>query len=416
MLTSFFTGMSGVSANSQAINVIGNNLANINTTGFKSARTNFAELLGSLSYSADGNPIQVGLGTVSAGVSPLFTQGSIQTTGRSTDVAISGSGFFVVSTGTGNAYTRAGNFSFSGTGELVNSDGYTVMGYMASAGVINANATLSPITIQGSRNLPPKATTNLGITANLDSQAAWAPASSFSTAVQIFDSLGLAHTVTFTFTKTGATDWNWQASIPALDTAGGVSGDPPVAIGSGTFKFDGSGVMTDPTANPTLSITDLADGATDNDITFQVFDTNGLPRFTGNSGASATSSVSQDGYASSTLRDVAIDGAGVIRGIYDNGQVNPLAQLAIGNFNNPEGLLKFTGSCFVKAASSGEASVGTARTGGRGTVNGSSLELSNVDIAEQFTNLIVAQRGYQANSRVITTTDELYQEAINLKR
>jgi flagellar hook protein FlgE len=414
MLTSFFTGMSGVSANSQAINVIGNNLANMNTTGFKAARANFSELLGGLSYSADGNPIQVGLGTISAGVTPLFSQGSIQTTGRSTDVGMSGSGFFVVSTGTGNAYTRAGNFSFNGNGELVNSDGYTVMGYMASAGIINAGASLSGITIQGSRNLPPKATVNLGITANLDSQAD--VNSSFSTAVQIFDSLGVAHTVTYTFTKSSTSDWNWQASIPGLDSAGGVYGDPPVAIGSGTFTFDGTGVMTGPTTNPTLSITNLADGATDQDITFQVFDANGYPRFTGNSGASATSSVTQDGYASSTLRDVAIDGAGIIRGIYDNGQVNPLAQLAIANFNNPEGLLKFTGSCFVMSVSSGEASVGAARTGGRGTVIGSSLELSNVDIAEQFTNLIIAQRGYQANSRVITTTDELYQEAINLKR
>ncbi len=414
MLTSFYTGMSGVSANSETINVIGNNLANMNTTGFKASRTNFAELLGSLSYSADGNPIQVGLGTNSAGVSPMFSQGSIQTTGRSTDVAISGSGFFVVSTGSGNAYTRAGNFSFSGTGELVNSDGYTVLGYMAAGGIINANAPLSPITIQGSRNLPPKATTTLGITANLDSQAA--VNSTFSTAVQTFDSLGLAHTITFTFTKTGPTAWNWSASVPSLDTAGGAAGSPPVTIGSGALAFDGSGIMTDPTANPTLSITGLADGAMDQQISFEVLDSNGYPRFTGNSGASAVSSVAQDGYASSTLRDVAIDGDGVIRGIYDNGQVNPLAQLALANFNNPEGLLKFTGSCFVKAASSGEPSIGTARTGGRGTVNGSSLELSNVDIAEQFTSLIIAQRGYQANSRVITTTDELYQEAINLKR
>ncbi len=414
MLTSFYTGMSGVSANSQAINVIGNNLANINTTGFKASRTNFAELLGSLSYAADGNPIQVGLGTISAGVAPLFTQGSIQTTGRSSDVAISGSGFFVVSTGTGNAYTRAGNFGFSGTGELVNSDGFTVLGYMASGGIINANAPVSPITIQGSRNLPPKATSTLGITANLDSHAA--VNSNFTTSVQVFDSLGLAHTVTFTFTKTGPTDWSWTASIPSLDTIGGASGNPPVNIGSGTFAFDGSGIMTAPTTNPTLSIVSLANGATNRDITFEVLDSSGFPRFTGNSGTSAVSSVSQDGYSSSTLRDVAIDGEGVIRGIYDNGQVNPLAQLALANFNNPEGLLKFTGSCFVSAASSGEPSIGTARTGGRGTVNGSSLELSNVDIAEQFTNLIVAQRGYQANSRVITTTDELYQEAINLKR
>ncbi len=414
MLTSFYTGMSGVSANSQAINVIGNNLANINTTGFKASRTNFAELLGSLSYAADGNPIQVGLGAMSAGVAPLFTQGSIQTTGRSTDVAISGSGFFVVGTGTGNAYTRAGNFGFSGTGELVNSDGYTVMGYMASAGIINANTPVSPITIQGSRNLPPKATTTLGITANLDSDAA--VDSNFTTAVQVFDSLGLAHTITFTFTKTGPTNWDWTATIPSLDTAGGSAASPPVSIGSGSFVFDGSGIMTAPATNPTLTITNLANGATNKDITFEVLDSNGFPRFTGNSGASATSSVSQDGYSSSTLRDVAIDGDGIIRGIYDNGQVNPLAQLALANFNNPEGLLKFTGSCFVNAASSGEPSIGTARTGGRGTVNGSALELSNVDIAEQFTSLIIAQRGYQANSRVITTTDELYQEAINLKR
>ncbi len=414
MLTSFFTGVSGIEANSQAINVIGNNLANINTTGFKAARSTFAELLGSVSYSADGNPIQVGLGTISAGVSPLFTQGSIQNTGRSTDVALSGSGFFVVSNGSGEAYSRAGNFSFNGTGQLVNSDGYTVLGYMASAGIINANQPLSPITIQGSRNLPPKATTTLGITANLDSQAA--VNSSFSTAVQVYDSLGFAHTTTFTFTKTGISDWNWSASVPSQDTLGGAAGNPPVSIGSGVFTFDGAGVMSAPAANPTLSITNLADGATDQDITFEVLDSSGFPRFTGNSGASATSSVSQDGYASSTLRDVAIDSAGIIRGIYDNGQVNPLAQLAVANFNNPEGLLKFTGASFVSSVSSGEPSIGTARTGGRGTVVGSSLELSNVDIAEQFTNLIVAQRGYQANSRVITTTDELYQEAINLKR
>ena len=413
MLTSFYTALSGIGANSQSINVIGNNLANINTTAYKGSRTNFAEMLGGISYSADGNPIQPGLGAVCAGISPMFNQGSIQTTGRSTDVAMSGNGFFIVSTGTGYAYTRAGNFGFSGTGELINSDGFSVVGYMAGGGIINANAPLSPITIQGSRNLPPRATTTLGITANLDSQAT--TDSSFSTAVQVFDSLGLAHTVTFTFTKTGPTSWSYDATIPASNTDD-VATDPPVSIGTGAFTFNSQGVLIDPPDNATLSITGLADGAADMDIIFEVYDPSGNPRFTGNSGASATSSVSQDGYASSTLRDVAIDGNGVIRGIFDNGQVNPLAQLAVANFNNPEGLLKFTGSTFVKAASSGEPSVGTARTGGRGTVNGSSLELSNVDIAEQFTSLIIAQRGFQANSRVISTTDELYQESINLKR
>jgi flagellar hook protein FlgE len=326
---------------------------------------------------------------------------------------MSGNGFFIVSTGSGYAFTRAGNFSFSGTGELVNGDGFSVAGYMASAGVVNANTPLTPITIQGSRNLPPRATTTLGITANLDSQAQ--AASAFSTTLQVFDSLGLAHSITFTFTKTGATTWDWEAAVPAIDT-GGLPTDPDTVVGSGAFTFNSLGVLTDPVANETLSITGLASGAADMSIQFEIFDPSGNPRFTGNSGASATSSVFQDGYASSTLRDVAIDGNGVIRGIFDNGQVNPLAQLAIANFNNPEGLLKFTGTTFVKSVASGEPSVGVARTGGRGTVNGNSLELSNVDIAEQFTSLIIAQRGYQANSRVISTTDELYQEAINLKR
>jgi len=413
MLTSFYTALSGISANSQAINVIGNNLANINTTAFKGSRANFAELLGGISYASNGNPIQTGLGTISAGVTPLFTQGSIQTTGRSTDVAMSGNGFFVVGTGTNYAYTRAGNFNFNGAGQLVNSDGYSVVGYMATGGVINSNSPLAPITIQGSRNLPPQATTTLGITANLDSQAE--TDSQYSTAVQVFDSLGLAHTITFTFTKTGPTSWTWDATIPAMDV-GGVVTDPPTSIGSGSLTFSNVGVLVSPTENATLTATGLANGAADLGITFEIYSAAGAPQFTGNVGASAVSSVTQNGYASSTLRDVAIDGDGIIRGIYDNGQVNALAQLAIANFDNPEGLLKFSGTCFVKATSSGEPSVGAARTGGRGTVNGSSLELSNVDIAEQFTSLIIAQRGYQANSRVISTTDELYQEAINLKR
>jgi flagellar hook protein FlgE len=413
MLTSFYTALSGIGANSQAINVIGNNLANINTTSYKGSRTNFAELLGGISYASNGNPIQTGLGAISSGVTPLFTQGSIQTTGRSTDVAMSGNGFFVVSTGTNYAYTRAGNFSFSGTGELINADGFSVVGYMGAGGIISANTPLTPITIQGSRNLPPKATTALGITANLDNQAA--TDSTFSTAVQIFDSLGLAHTVTYTFTKGGPTSWSWDATIPATDVGGPVT-DPPSSIGTGSLTFSNLGVLTSPTENASLAITGLANGAADMDITFEIYSPGGIPRFTGNASTSAVSSVVQDGYASSTLRDVAIDGNGIIRGIFDNGQVNPLAQLAIANFDNPEGLLKFTGSCFVKAVSSGEPSVGVARTGGRGTVNGNSLELSNVDIAEQFTSLIIAQRGYQANSRVISTTDELYQEAINLKR
>jgi flagellar hook protein FlgE len=415
MLTSFYTALTGLDMNALAINVIGNNLANLNTTAYKGSRASFAELIGGLGNvtAGDNNPVQVGLGVTSPGISPIHSQGSIQFTGRSTDVGISGNGFFLVSTGTGIAFTRAGNFGFSEIGELINSDGLNVMGYTAVDGVVNADVPPSAITIALGTSLPPKATAELSITANLDSQAA--TDATFATAAQIFDSLGAAHTVTFTFTKTGASDWDWSATIPAEDT-GGTSTDPPTEIGSGTFTFDSSGVLSSPTDDATLSIAGLVNGAADQDITFDIIDPSGNPRFTGYAAPSSVAANTQDGYSSAVLRDINIDSDGVIRGIFDNGQVKPLAQLALANFSNVEGLLKYTGSTFVTSPTSGEPSIGIPGTGGRGTVNGSSLELSNVDIAEQFTSLIIAQRGYQANSRVINTTDQLYQEAINLIR
>jgi flagellar hook protein FlgE len=189
-----------------------------------------------------------------------------------------------------------------------------------------------------------------------------------------------------------------------------------VQVGTGSFTFDTNGVLTSPTADATLAFAGLANGAADMNVTFGILDAEGKPRFTGYSAPSSVSSITQDGYTSAVLRDINIDGSGVIRGIFDNGQVKPLAQLAMANFSNVEGLLKFTGSTFVTSPTSGEPSVGVAGTGGRGTISGSSLELSTVDIAEEFTSLIISQRGYQANSRVISATDQLYQEAINLVR
>jgi len=415
MLTSFYTALTGLDMNAMAINVIGNNLANLNTTAYKGSRPSFAELIGGLGNvtAGDNNPVQIGLGVTSPGVSPIFSQGSISFTGRSTDVGISGNGFFVVSTGTGTAFTRAGNFGFNNVGELINSDGLNVLGYQAVNGTIDANVPPSKITIGIGSSLPPQATSNLSITANLDNQAA--TDDTFATAIQIFDSLGTSHTVTFTFTKTGPGGWDWTATIPAVDT-GGTAADPPVEIGTGAYTFDSDGVLTSPTADETLSITGLANGAADQDINFDIMDPNGNPRFTGYGAPSSVSANTQDGYTSAVLRDINIDSEGIIRGIFDNGQVKPLAQLSVANFSNVEGLLKYTGSSFVTSPTSGEPSIGTPGTGGRGSVNGSSLELSNVDIAEQFTSLIIAQRGYQANSRVISTTDELYQESINLIR
>jgi len=405
-LTSFYSALSGLNNCALAINVIGNNLANMNTTAFKTSKTSFAELLGGFGGTGiDGNPLQVGLGATVAGITQILTQGSVAYTGRATDAAINGNGYFVVKTPEGGqGFTRAGNFSMSSTGELVNSLGFKVLGYGAVDGAIDSGGGLSPVVIQSSTSMPPKATTEIELGANLDSTAA--EASTYSTSIQVYDSLGAAHTVTLTFTKgapqTPGSKWGFTATIPATDTSGNTQ------IGIGSLTFDSAGVLTAETGLA-LSATGLTSGAADLAINFS-------PLFTGFASASTVSSSSQNGYASSQLLGFAIDSNGVITGSYNNGQSQPLAQLAVAIFPNAEGLQKFKDGTAVSFTSSGEPSIGTAGTGGRGTISGSSLEQSNVDIAQEFTNLIVAQRGYQANSRIITTTDELYQDAINIKR
>ena len=413
-LTSFYSALTGLNNNSLAINVIGSNLANINSTAFKGSRASFAELVGGSSETAsNGNPIQVGLGSASAGVTPMLSQGSIQATGRSTDVAISGNGFFVVQTENGVGYCRAGNFTFSKDGELLNEEGFKVMGYPAINGVVDTTSSVAPVVIPKGSSQPPSATTKMSINANLDARAA--VADTFTTGVQVFDSLGTAHTVTFTFTKTGNGAWNWAATLPAVDT-GGAPNAPPTQIGNGALTLDSAGVLTAPAANPTLTANGLSNGAAALSVEFELIDANGQPRLTGFGSASAVSTSIQNGYPASVLRELAFNSDGTIVGVYESGQVRPLAQLVLASFPNVEGLLKFKGSTFVGGGASGEPSVGTPNTGGRGILTGSALELSNVDIATEFTSLIVAQRGYQANSRVISVTDELYQDAISLKR
>jgi flagellar hook protein FlgE len=412
-LTSFYSALTGLNNNALAINVIGNNLANINTTAFKGSKTSFAELLGGMAgTSATGNPIQVGLGSYVPGITPTFSQGSVASTGRSTDAAINGNGFFVVDTNGGLGFTRAGSFGFTAKGDLVNSEGFKLMGYSAVNGVVNSGGALGPITIEKGSSLPPRGTGTLSVGANLDSAAT--AGTTFSTAVQVYDTLGTKLAVSITFTKT-AGGWDWSATIPAVAT-GGAATAAPVAIGTGSMTFDATGKMTAPTANAALNIAGLASGAADQTINFEILDASGNPRFTSYAAASGVSSTAQDGYAASVLRDISIDSKGVISGLFDNGQVQPLAQLAVANFPNVEGLLKFAGSTFVPFGNSGEPSIGVAGTGGRGSISGNALEQSNVDIATEFTSLIIAQRGYQANSKIITTTDQLYQDAINLIR
>jgi flagellar hook protein FlgE len=412
-LSSFNTALTGLNSSSTAINVIGDNLANMNTTGFKDGQATFAELLsGASGTDASGNPVSVGIGSTVNGISHNNSQGTINNTGNSNDAAINGNGFFVVQNGSETGYTRNGAFSLDNSGNLTSSDGFSVMGYMGTDGTVNTSSALVPIVIQEGQIIPASATTTISLDANLDS--ATDTNGTFSSSVQIYDSIGTAHDLTLTYTKTNAGEWSWTATIPAED-AGGTSTDDPVEVGSGDMTFNDSGVLETPTENPTIELKGLSDGAKDQTVTLDLWDDDDNALLTSYASDSAVSSTSQDGFAASALSSFSIDSSGLIIGKMESGQSINLAQLAIASFNNVDGLQKSTGSTFQALASSGSPSIGIAGTGGRGTIDGSSLEQSNVDMSTEFVNLIKAQRAYQASSKVITTTDELFQTALNLK-
>jgi flagellar hook protein FlgE len=410
-LTSFYSALTGLNNNTYSLNLIGDNLANMNTVAFKTSTAMFSELLAGLSGTGDtGNPVVLGLGSTLNGIQRNNNQGTITSTGKATDVAINGNGFFIVEAGSGNGYTRAGNFQIDKGGNLVSADGFNVLGYMATNGVINGGTTLTPITINIGDMIPAKITSGFTIKANLDCRAA--AGDTFSAPITVYDSLGAAHTLSITFTK-GAGGWAWDATIPGAEV--GATG--PTSVGSGSITFDSDGRL-DPvaTVNPTLNITGLVDGAANLTVTFNMLDADGNSNVTGQASESSVSKTIQDGYASSILASMTINSAGVIQGTTAGGQSVVLAQLALANFPNVDGLQKYKGNTFIPFASSGEPSIGMAGTGGRGMIAGSSLEQSNVDMALEFVNLITAQRAYQANSRVITTSDELYQDSLNMKR
>jgi len=413
-LTSFYTALTGLNNNSTAINVIGDNLANMNTVGFKSSKANFSELLAGVQGTSEtGNPISIGLGSTLNGINRMTSQGAVISTGNTTDAAINQNGFFVVSADGGLGFTRSGKFEWNQDGGLIHSDGFDILGYMAVNGQLNSSGPLEPIEIQKGQVMPARATTSLEILFNLDAGAQ--DGDTYATTVQVYDSLGAAHAINMEYTKTAALNWSWQATIPAVDT-GGTATDPPVVIGNGNLVFDSNANLTAPAGNPNLAINGLANGASDMTVAFGLWDADGNGLVTNFDRESSVSTTTQDGNAASVLVDITIDSSGVIVGKSETGQSVTLAQLALADFPNVQGLQKYKGSTFIAFPSSGEPSIGVAGTGGRGTISGASLEQSNVDMAQEFVNLIEAQRAYQANTRIITTTDELYQESINIKR
>jgi flagellar hook protein FlgE len=421
------TGVSGLAAEGNALGVVGDNLANTNTIGFKQSRAIFEDVLGG----AMGTPGATGSGVRMARAQQIFAQGSLLNTGQATDLALSGDGFFVVHGTvdglTSDFYTRAGQTSLSLDGTLTDANGLGLLGYK-----VNTDGSFGPGTgpVQVSTAaLQPKATKTMTITANLDSTetvptAAWDPldptnTSNFSTAMTMYDSLGTAHSVDVYFVETAAGTWDYHALANGAEVVGGTPGQQTdIASGSLAFTTDGALQSVTTTAGGTVDW----NGATAGQGVVFDFGTSisaggtGLSGTTGFAAASAISSQGQDGYASGSFTGVQVDSAGVVSGVYSNGQKVAQGQLLLAKFRANDGLGRAGHNLWLATRESGEASLGAAGTGGRPAIVSGALEQSNVDIAAQFVDLIGHQRAFQANSKTITTVDEMLQDIVNLKR
>jgi flagellar hook protein FlgE len=409
MMRSMFAAISGLKNHQTFMDVVGNNIANVNTTGFKQSRVTFQDILSQTVRGASGpqggrggvNPEQVGLGVLISGIDTVQTQGTLQSTGKQTDMAIQGDGYFVMSDGKQNFYTRDGAFDLGIDGTLVNpSSGLHVMGWMPDpvTGVINTQALPTNITIPVGAGMTGKMSTSLTVNGNLDSNNLGGAANAVPLSATVYDSQGNAVPLTLTFTKSAANTWTVVPTATA-----------PVSVtGGGTLTFNGSGKVASG-GTVALSVT-LANGATTPEpISVDLTQITQL--------ASTPSSLSSntDGASAGTLTSFTVGEGGNVTGVYSNGFKQPLGQMALASFSNPSGLVKSGGNLFASSANSGTPQVGLPNTSGRGSIATGFLEGSNVDLAQQFTNMIMAQRGFQANSRVITTSDEILQDLVNIK-
>jgi flagellar hook protein FlgE len=411
-MASFSIPLSGMAATSEALDIISNNLANLNTDGYKDQQANFQDLFYQ-NYGSDGagDPIQVGAGSDVGSTSTNFSDGSLQDTGVNSNAAITGSGFFVTEEANGAIqYTRSGNFTVNSTGQLVTTNGETVMGYPAVNGVVNQGAALSPIQVGQGQNSPPVASTTMQQTTNLD--AASPVGTTFSTPLTVYDSLGESHTLTFNYTMTAPNTWSYQVTLPAADTGG--TGNPTV-LASGNLDFDSSGNLTSPTGSVPVAINGLADGAANMSVGWSLTDPTGNSLITQVASPSATSTTNQNGYVGGTLQNFTIEQDGTIDGQFSNGQTQAIGQIALASFANQQGLQLVGGGSYQSTLASGAAVVGAPNSGGLGTLTGGAVEQSNVDISTEFTNLIIVQRAFEADARVVTTFDSVSSSTINLQ-
>ncbi|HHV79719.1 MAG TPA: flagellar hook protein FlgE [Firmicutes bacterium] len=408
MMRSLFSAVSGLRSHQTAMDVIGENIANVNTVGYKTSRVIFKEMFSQTIKGASSptgaqggtNPQQVGLGVSLSSVDTIHSQGNLQPSGRITDMAIEGNGFFVLKEGERRYYTRAGNFDLDANGVLVDSAGRRVLGWMATNGVFGTrtDSTLTAITIPIGQQINATPTTRAAWYHNLDSRAV--NGTTRTTSMVAFDSLGNAHQLTVTFTKVDVNKWDWSVS-----GSGGVT-----ASGSGHLVFDTTGNLQSSIVVDPVTVDLSALGA--NNLTIQM----DFSRVTQNADDSTVELAERDGAPPGSLETVSVDELGVISGVYSNGLSRPLAQVALAMFPNPGGLSKSGAGVYEESNNSGPRQIDQPGSGGRGKIAPSALELSNVDLANEFTAMITTQRGFQANSRVITASDEMLQELVNLKR
>ncbi|MFZ5967021.1 MAG: flagellar hook protein FlgE [Bacillota bacterium] len=449
MMRAIYSGVSGLKAHQQAMDVIGNNVANVNTTAYKASRVTFSDIFNQTLSSATGadpttgrggsNAKQVGLGSQVASIDILMSRGSTETTGNTTDLAINGNGFFIVRNGTTGEYmfTRAGNFSIDENGNLTTSDGMNIYGWQDYGGTkqsdgtykFDTNTGVEPINIysdsynKNKKIISADATGKAAFTGSLDSSeepvgtaindiGTTDPEAQYSTTMAVYDSLGNKHQANVNFTKcyvdtsdadNPVTTWYWSV---------GDSSDASVSGASGYLKFNSSGelVTDDPDYSTTPEINITPDASTSASAFTVELDFSNLT-MTSDDSSVQTSEV--DGGVSGTLDDISIDANGIIMGVYSNGQKKPLGMIGLAQFDNASGLERVGTNYYRTSSNSGDFSNAVAANG---TLSSGALEMSNVDLSAEFSKMIIVQRGYQANSRIITTSDEMLEELINMKR
>ncbi|MBI9047925.1 MAG: flagellar hook protein FlgE [Anaerolineaceae bacterium] len=412
MIRSMFTAINGLLTQQNYMDVIADNLANVNTQGFKSSGVTFKDQFAQLVQSGAApnaslggqNPIQIGLGTNIGSVTQTFSQGALQSTGRDLDLAVQGDGFFVYQQDTAQYYSRDGSIGIDAQGFLVNiASGDQIMGWQADGtGAIDTGSPLEGIQIPVDATVA-RESSEAYMLGNLDAKTV--VGGTYNVTVGAYDSLGVLRSVTLVFEKTTDNDWTWAAQGDVVATG--------TLTGAVEFNSEGQFINPDLPLDyaPTSVSISGSPGADDFDVDINL---SGLTML---SATNTATMGSQDGLAAGSLSGFNVSATtGEIFGVYSNGEQRPLGQLAMALFVNPSGLLRQGNNRYSVGLNSGEARISAAGSGGRGTIAAGYTEGSNVDMSREFANMIMAQRGFQANSRVITTSDEMLQELVNIKR